>query len=113
MGLGFVFLGLSFLSSLLAQGLARALEFLVRIFLWIAHLFDPVAFFSYRIPTPPLPVILGYFVSLLLLLFAPRFKGQKLLAFAWFGLFLVILVSYPFPAQYSRSLLLTFLDVGQ
>ena len=113
MGLGFIFLGLSFASSFLAQGLARALEFLVRVFLWIAHLFDPVAFLSYRIPTPPLPVILGYFVSLLLLLLAPRFKGQKLLAFVFLALFLVLLVTYPFPAQSSRSLRLTFLDVGQ
>ncbi len=113
MGLGFIFLGLSFASSLLAQGLARALEFLVRVFLWIAHLFDPVSFFSYRIPTPPLPVILGYFFSLLLLLLAPRFKGQKLVALAFFALFLVVLVTYPFPAQFSKSLTLTFLDVGQ
>ncbi len=113
MGLGFVFLGLSFVNSLLAQGMARALEFLVRVFLWIAHLFDPVAFFSYRIPTPPLPIILGYFIFLLLFLLRTKFKGQKLLTVTFFALFLVLLVTYPFPAQSSRSLRLTFLDVGQ
>jgi competence protein ComEC len=113
MALGFVFLGSSLLSHSFAQILALALKFLVDILVLTSHLFDPVPGFSYRIPTPPLPVILGYFLSLSLLLLRPKLKGQKSLTFAVFGIFLALLISYPFPARFSRTLKLTFLDVGQ
>jgi competence protein ComEC len=113
MALGFIFLAVSYASAFLGQALAQALKFLIHVFLWISHLFDPLPFFSYRIPTPPLPVILGYFLLLFLLLLRPRVKGQRVATAALFAIFLVILVTYPFPAQLSRSLKLTFLDVGQ
>lgn len=113
MAFGFVFLSFSLMSSFLAQVLAQALKFLIRIFLWTSHLFDPFPVFSYRIPTPPLPVILGYFFFFFLLLLRPRVKGQKLLTFALFGIFFALLISYPFAADFSQTLKLTFLDVGQ
>jgi len=113
MAVGFVFLGCSLMSSFLAQAFAQALKFLINVFLLTSHLFDPFPLFSYRIPTPPLTVILGYFLFLFLLLVRPGVKGQKLLTFALFGIFLALLISYPFPANSSRALKLTFLDVGQ
>jgi competence protein ComEC len=113
MAVGFVFLGCSLMSSFLAQAFAQALKFLINVFLLTSHLFDPFSLFSYRIPTPPLTVILGYFLFLFLLLVRPGIKGQKLLTFALFGIFLALLISYPFPANSSRALKLTFLDVGQ
>ncbi|MEW5900365.1 MAG: DNA internalization-related competence protein ComEC/Rec2 [Acidobacteriota bacterium] len=113
MGAGFIFLALSLVSSGLASFLAQGLEFLVRIFLWVSRLFDFVPVFSYRIPTPALAVIIGYFLFLGLLLVRPAFKGQKLVVLGLFAALLTILVTYPFPPRSSPALKLTFLDVGQ
>jgi competence protein ComEC len=68
---------------------------------------------SYRIPSPRAPVVIGYYLFLLLLLARPRFKGQKPLTALLFAVFGLILVTHPFPPRYSPSLRLTFLDVGQ
>jgi competence protein ComEC len=113
MATGFVFLGLSLVSHFLAQALARVLTALVHLFLAVAHLLDGLPLFSYRIPTPPLLVVLGYFLFLLLALLTPKIKGQRLVTLAIFGVFLGLLVSYPFPCASSPALRLTFLDVGQ
>jgi competence protein ComEC len=57
--------------------------------------------------------IVAYFSFLLLLLLPELFKRQKLLTFALFAASLAVLVTYPFPPRFSRSLEITFLDVGQ
>lgn len=113
MALGFFFLGLSLASSFLAHGLALGIAHLIRFFLAVARLFDPLPVFSYRIPTPHLATIISYFLFLVLLLLRPKSKAQKPLIFLAFALSLVILISYPFPASSSGNLTVTFLDVGQ
>ena len=113
MAVGFVFLGFSLLSPFLAGLLARALGLLIRMFLWTTGLADPIPFLSYRIPTPHLMTMVGYFVFLLALLLPRRFRGQKPLSFGLFAAFLAVLVVYPFPPRATRTLDVTFLDVGQ
>jgi competence protein ComEC len=113
MGGGFLFLGLSLVSAAAAQPAAQALAFLVRVFLWISGLLNPIPALSYRLPGPHLATIIGYFLFLLLLLVRPRFKGQRLAALGLFAGFMAVLVTYPFPAASSPSLKITFLDVGQ
>jgi len=113
MGAGFVFLAVSPISAGLAALMAPVLKFLVDVFLWISRSLDAVPGFSYRLPTPPSAVVLGYFLFLLLLLLRTRFKGQKLLTAFLFAVFLIALVTYPFPPRFSPALRLTFIDVGQ
>jgi competence protein ComEC len=113
MGAGFVFLAVSPVSPGLAALIAPVLKFLVDVFLWISGSLDAVPGFSYRLPTPPPAVVLGYFLFLSLLLLRPRFKGQKPLTASLFAVFLITLVTYPFPPRYSPTLRLTLIDVGQ
>jgi competence protein ComEC len=113
MALGFVFLGFAVISPFIARIMAQALGFLVRAFLWTTGLADPLPVLSYRIPTPHLLTVIGYFVFLLALLLPRRFRSQKVLSFGLFAAILAVLVTYPFPARSTRTLDLTFLDVGQ
>lgn len=113
MALSFLFLAVSLFSSFLALLLGGTLLLLLRLFLTISHLLDFIPFISYRIPTPHGWTLFGYFSFLLLFLLRPRFKGQRLATWAGFVAFLIILISYPFAAQSSGVLKLTFLDVGQ
>jgi competence protein ComEC len=112
MGLGYIFLLLSLLNPFLAGILARCIDFMVGILVAISHLFDPIPFLSFRIPTPPPLVILGYFLFLGLLLVPKKFPGQKLITTFGFSHFLLTLVIYPFSSS-SRTLKITFIDVGQ
>jgi len=113
MGSGFAFLIISPVSSGLAALLARGIEVLIDIFLWISHLIDGVPVFSYRIPTPPAAVVLGYYFFLLILVVRPRFKGQRFLSLSLFAVFMAVLITHPFPPRSSPALRVTFLDVGQ
>jgi competence protein ComEC len=112
MASGYIFLLLSFVSSFLAQLLAKGIEFLINLLTSLSHVFDSLSFISYRIPTPHLFTIIGYFLFLYLLLLPSRIKKQKLISFLCFFLFAAVLISYPFPSI-SRNLKLTFIDVGQ
>ncbi|OGD38001.1 MAG: DNA internalization-related competence protein ComEC/Rec2 [Candidatus Aminicenantes bacterium RBG_19FT_COMBO_58_17] len=113
MGAGFVFLAVSPISPGLAALLAPGLRFLVDVFLRISHSLDAVPGFSYRLPTPPPAVVIGYFLFLSLLLLRARFKGQNVLTSFLFAVLLITLVTYPFPPRFSPALRLTFIDVGQ
>ncbi len=113
MGIGFVYLAVSFLSTALSMYLAQILAFLIRLFLGLTRVFEAIPALSYRVPTPPLAIVIGYFTCLLLLVFPVRFKRQRPLTLALFFIFLVILITYPFPAESSPGLKMTFLDVGQ
>ncbi len=113
MAAGFVFLGASLVSPLIGHLLARALALLVRIFLWTTGLADPLPFLSYRIPTPHLLTVVGYFAFLLIFLVRPRFPGQRLVSLGLFAAFATVLATYPFPPRTSPGLEVTFLDVGQ
>lgn len=112
MASGYIFLPLSFVSSSFAQLLAKEINFLINLLVNSSHLFDSLSFISYRIPTPHLFTIIGYFLFLYLLLLSPRIKRQKLIGLLCFLLFVAVLISYPFPSI-SRNLKLTFIDVGQ
>jgi competence protein ComEC len=113
MGSGFVFLIVSPVSSGAASLLAQGIKILIDVFLRISCLFDAFPVFSYRIPTPPAAVVLGYYFFLLILLVRPRFKGQRFLGLSLYAVFMVVLITHPFPARSSPALRVTFLDVGQ
>lgn len=112
MASGYIFLPLSFVSFFLARWFALGLSFLIDLLISSSRLLDWLSFVSYRIPTPHLVTIIGYFLFLFLMLLPSRIKKQKLVLSLGFSVFLVILVTYPFPSS-SRDLKLTFIDVGQ
>jgi len=112
MASGFVFFPLSFVSPFLAQLLAKGIKFLIGLLLICSHLFDRLHLLSYRIPSPHIFTIIGYFIFLCLLLLPSKVKSQKLVLSFCFLAFFVLLVSYPFPSR-SQNLKLTFIDVGQ
>ncbi|MFB0565022.1 MAG: DNA internalization-related competence protein ComEC/Rec2 [Candidatus Aminicenantaceae bacterium] len=112
MASGYIFLPLSFVSSSITKPFAQAINFLISIFLNSTKLLEYVPFISYRIPTPQLITVIGYFSFLLLLLIPPKIKKQRLIFLLCFLLFFVILITYPFPTT-SSNLKLTFIDVGQ
>jgi competence protein ComEC len=109
---GYIFLPFSFASSSLAQLLAKGIESLINLLISCSHLFDKFSFISYRIPTPHLITIIGYFLFLLLLLLPSKIRRQKLALIVLFLVFFTVLISYPFPSL-SKNLKLTFIDVGQ
>ena len=112
MASGFVFFPLSLASPFLAQFLAKGIKFLIDLLISCSYLFDKIHFFSYRIPSPHLLTIIGYFLFFCLLLLPPKFKRQKLVFFLFFLVFFALLISYPFPSR-SKNLRLTFIDVGE
>lgn len=112
MACGYIFLLLSFVASFLAQLLAKAIHFIINLFLSLTHLTDYSSFLSYRIPTPHLVTIIGYFFFLFLFLLPPKIKKQRFIFFLCFLIFLIILITYPFPSS-SENLKCTFIDVGQ
>jgi competence protein ComEC len=112
MTIGYIFLPLSLLSSFIANILAKVASFLIHTLLGISQLHDQASFFSFRVPTPHLWTISGYFLFLGLLLLPIRYKRQRQIIWGCFFLFLVVLVTYPFPS-YSKNLKVTFIDVGQ
>lgn len=112
MAVGYIFLLFSLLSSFLAELITVALGFLINLLLACSHLLDWFPPISYRIPTPHLPTIIGYFLILSLLLLRPRVKGQRLILLSCFFCIFAILISYPFPSN-SKTLKMTMIDVGQ
>jgi len=112
MSCGYIFIPLSFVSSFLAQLLAKVLNYLIDLLIGCSHIFDSLTFISYRIPTPHLLTITGYFLFLYLLLLPLKIKRQKLILFLFFLVFFAVLISYPFSPK-SKNLKLTFIDVGQ
>jgi competence protein ComEC len=109
---GYIFLPLSFASPFLAQLFAKGIESLINLLISCSHLFDRLSLISYRIPTPHLVTIIGYFLFFLLLLLPSKIKRQKLVLIALFLVFFTVLISFPFPSL-SKNLKLTFIDVGQ
>jgi len=112
MASGYIFLLFSMLTPFLAGMCAKFIHFLVNVLIAVSHSLDPVPGLSFRIPSPPQFVVLGYFVFLGLLLIPAKFKRQKTVTAACFAIFFGLLVFHPF-ASYSRTLKLTFIDVGQ
>lgn len=109
---GYFFLPFSFVSPFLGHLLANAIKFLIGLLITFSHLFDRFSLISYRIPTPHLFTVIGYFLFLYLLALPSRIKGQKLISFLLFLAFFTVLIAYPFPSS-SKNLKLTFIDVSQ
>ncbi len=112
MAFGYIFLIFSITFSFIADILSRFIYILVDILMALSNIFDPFPFLSYRIPSPPLFVLLGYYLFLAVLLVQTKIRKQKLISISAFALFFALLVTYPFPSH-SRALKLTFIDVGQ
>jgi len=112
MAAGYIFLPISFVAPFLARPASAVLTFLVKTFLASSHLLDGARFLSTRVPTPPVAVVVAYFVFLLLLLLPSKFRRGRAVAAAGFLVSAAILVTYPFPAR-SPDLAVTVLDVGQ
>ncbi|NIM90377.1 MAG: DNA internalization-related competence protein ComEC/Rec2 [Candidatus Aminicenantes bacterium] len=112
MACGFVFLPLSFIFPHLAQHLSRGIDFLIALFLGLTHFLDRLSFISYRIPTPHLIIIIGYFAFLSFLLLPNKIRKQSHIFLGCFLIFFVLLITHPFPSL-SKTLKLTFIDVGQ
>lgn len=112
MASGYIFLLISSIIPLAAGILAKLIHFLVLLLISASHLLDSVPGLSFRIPTPPLIVVLGYFFTLSLLLLPTKIKRQKVIISVCFAVFLGFLVIHPFPSH-SKTLTVTFIDVGQ
>ena len=112
MACGYIFLLISVMSPFLAGILAKFTYFLVSLLIATSHLLDPIPGLSFRIPTPSSFVVLGYFFTLGLFLIPIKIKWQKIITSVCYSIFLGLLVTYPF-ASHSKTLKLTFIDVGQ
>jgi len=112
MACGYIFLPLSFISTSLARIIVKVIICLIDLLITTSHLFDSLTFISYRIPTPKLLTIIGYFLFLFLLLLPSRIKKQKLIFSLCFIAAFVIIITYPFKSN-SKTLKFTFIDVGQ
>ncbi len=112
MALGYVYLPLAFLVPAPARVLARLLDILVRLFDRVSHFLDAFPFLSYRIPTPRAWTIVGYFVSLGLLLVPFRARLFRAGVGLVFAVFFAVLAGHPF-RPVSRDLRITLIDVNQ
>lgn len=112
MAVGYVFLPVAFLWGALAKLTALVIAFLIKVFMLSTHLLDGLHFLSYRIPTPPTFVVVGYFLFLLLFLLPPQARTIKLASIPGFAACLALLIFYPFSAA-TKNFKITFIDVGQ
>ena len=112
MAVGYVFLPIAFLWGALAKFTALVIAFLIKVFMLSTHLLDGLHFLSYRIPTPPTFVVVGYFFFLLLFLLPPQVRTIKMASIPGYAACLALLIFYPFSAV-TKNLKVTFIDVGQ
>jgi competence protein ComEC len=112
MAIGYIFLPMSLLNAFSANLLSKLASFLIHILLGISHFHDQASFCSFRVPTPHYWTVCGYFLFLGFFLLPVKYKRQRLATSGFFLVFLVILVTYPFPSN-SKNLKMTFIDVGQ
>jgi competence protein ComEC len=112
MAVGYIFLPVSFLSGGLAKLFAVAIAFLIKVFMLSTHLLDGLPFLSYRIPTPPLVVVVGYFLFLLLFLLPSQARKIKWFSGLGFTACFSLLIFYPFSSA-VKNLTVTLIDVGQ
>jgi competence protein ComEC len=112
MAVGYLFLPLSLLSSVLADTLAKLASFFIDLLIGITQFNDFASFLSFRTPTPHVLLVYGYYIFLGLLLLPIKYKKQRQIAAGCFLLFLFLIVFHPFP-PYSKDLKLTLIDVGQ
>lgn len=111
-GAGYVYLILNSLLPAAGHLLSIGLKYLTGLFLWIATWLEPLGSLSYRLPSPPLPVVAGFYLFLFLLLLKSRFRWQKPLTLTGLSVFFFIMIIYPFRPD-NNNLAVTFMDVGQ
>lgn len=109
---GFLFIPLSFIAPFAAGLAASLLEILIPLFLKLSGTLGGAAPFSYRVPTPGWPVLVGYGAGLGLLLVPFRKRWVRATARSALAVVSILLVVHPFPAR-SRDLRMTLIDVGQ
>lgn len=109
---GYLFLGAAFILTHAASYLSSAIEFLIKIFIFLASVPTQAGFLSYRVPTPHLITVMVYYCLLLLLFIPKKIKGQRPIITATFAASLIVLITFPFSSR-SRFLKVTFIDVGQ
>ena len=113
---GFASLGIGALWKGLGMVLGRALSFLIGLLTASIHWFAQIPSSSMRVPSPPTPLLIGFFAAGLILsaaILTNRRWGWRIgLAIAL--LLAALIVIYPFRAQLQRGRLeVTVLDVGQ
>ena len=112
MAAGYLYLLIGLISPGLSHLMSVFMKLPIRIFIWLTGCLEPLSSLSYRLPSPPLVVIIGFYLSLLLLRLKPKLKGQKAATWLVFFLFFTILITYPFKAG-TNVLTMTVMDVGQ
>jgi len=112
MAAGYLYLLIGLISPGLSHLMSVFMKLPIRIFIWLTGCLEPLSSLSYRLPSPPLVVIISFYLSLLLLRLKPKLKGQKAATWLVFFLFFTILITYPFKAG-TNVLTMTVMDVGQ
>jgi competence protein ComEC len=112
MACGYIFLPLSFLHFPSADLLAALLSYLVDLLIRISHVLDPLAFLSFRIPTPHWSIMILYYLFLLSLLIPLRSRRQRMVLLLCFLISFSIIITYPFSSS-SEKFKITFIDVDQ
>ena len=110
-GFGLMFLALVWHS--LAMHLTPLLSLLVGLLLKIGEWGASIPFGSYRVPTPPTPVVIAYFALLLLLVLPGLNRWVKRALGGAFVFVFVLLISSPFSEAKTHDLVITLIDVAQ
>jgi competence protein ComEC len=112
MTIGYLFIPLALVSSTLVRPPVFVLNFIIDLLRQTSHLLDFIPLLSFRVPTPHLWTIAGYFICLGLFVVPWKNKKQRWILSLCFLAFFMILITYPFPSH-SKDLKVTFIDVGQ
>ncbi|MCD6451576.1 MAG: DNA internalization-related competence protein ComEC/Rec2 [Acidobacteria bacterium] len=105
---GGIFYLLSIISGSASLVMGVLLSTITSLFLKVVSFLSHYSF-AYYLPTPFLFVVAGYYLALVFLLFSKR----KKVFLVGFVVFLLLLITYPFPQQASSELNIVFFDVGK
>jgi competence protein ComEC len=111
MAAGYLFVPIAFISSVIARFPVKFLEVLITVLINISNFASSIDFLSYRIPTPHILTVCGYYLCLLAFLAPKKMKRQKILISVLFFVFFIALITHPFPSK-SKNLRMTVMDVG-
>ncbi len=110
--LAFALEGALFIDDTLSHIIAWPLTMLIKFIFSIASLYGYLPLLSYRIPNPPIYLIILYYLSAWSLRYL---KGRrfKAISFVLLIFFLMLITTYPFPPERKELFVTTFIDVGQ
>ncbi len=111
MSVGYLFIPIAFISAAIARFPVKILDLLITLLINISDFASTIAFLSYRIPTPHILIVSGYYLFLLAFLAPKKIKRQKILISVLFLIFFITLITHPFPSK-SKHLRMTVMDVG-